>query len=262
MTPEDALIELLDRVAALQGKAALFTADELAQWPGETIAALKAQKLISKARPASSAVCPDCERECVMPVHTLLRESSNPASFIVCDKRSDINRVPVSTERLTQWRCSTDAVCGFVADSLGLRRSDKRAASSDLWEIGIATGDKRSQMLCLQTNGVLTLVAGNNAVPLAECVGYDDGAYSLDGAMIRQLVDASATADSRYTPTVHKREVRKHDTQAMYESWRKAYRELKRKRRNMSDVWYSQQIARMDIARDKSAETIRKNMKC
>ena len=39
-------------------------------------------------------------------------------------KRSDISRVPVATERLNQWRCDTDAVCGFVAGSLGLQRSD------------------------------------------------------------------------------------------------------------------------------------------
>src|ERR1700730_16437847 len=31
--------------------------------------------------------------------------------------------------------------------------------------------------------------------------------------------------------------------EAMYEAWRKAYRDLK-KRRNMTDVWYSQQIAK------------------
>jgi hypothetical protein len=32
------------------------------------------------------------------------------------------------------------------------------------------TGKKRSQMLCLRANEALELVAGNNAVPLAELV--------------------------------------------------------------------------------------------
>ncbi len=47
----------------------------------------------------------------------------------------------------------------------------------------------------------------------------------------------------------------------MYEAWRKAYRDLKKQRRNMSDVWYSRQIAKMNIANGRSAETIRKHMK-
>jgi hypothetical protein len=123
------------------------------------------------------------------------------------------------------------------------------------------TGDKRSQMLCLKTDGGLSLIAGNSAVPLAEFIGYQDNAYSLDGTMIRQMVDNATTADDRYTPTTAKREARKLDTQAMYESWRKEYRQLKKARKNMSNVWYSQQIAKLDIAQGRSADTIRKQMK-
>ncbi len=79
--------------------------------------------------------------------------------------------------------------------------------------------------------------------------------------MIRQLADSVTTADNRYTPSNAKREVRKLDTQAMYESWQKEYRELKKKHPNMSDTWYSGKIAKMDIAYGRSVETIRKNMK-
>jgi hypothetical protein len=86
--------------------------------------------------------------------------------------------------------------------------------------------------------------AGKNAVPLAELVGFRDGEYSVDPVMIRQLVDAATTADSRYTPSNARREARKVDTQVMYEDWRKVYRALKKQRPNLSDVWYSQQIAK------------------
>ncbi|MDD4073115.1 MAG: hypothetical protein PHY78_12210 [Desulfobacterales bacterium] len=259
--PQAALIELLGRVGASQGGAVLVNGEELSQWPSEAVKAMKSQRLIAKARPAASVICPGCERDCVMPVHTLPATAGAPASFIVCDKRCDINRVQVPIERLNQWQCSPDSVCGFVSASLGLRRSDKQGDSAGLWEIGIAFGNKRSQMLCLQGNGVLVLVAGSNMVPLAELIKYHDGAYSLDGAMIRRLVDAATTADNRYTPSNAKREVRKLDTQAMYESWKKAYRNLRKKRRDMSDVWYSQQIARTDVAHGRDAETIRKHMK-
>jgi hypothetical protein len=107
----------------------------------------------------------------------------------------------------------------------------------------------------------LALVATNNAVPLAELVGYRDGKYSVDGDMIRQVVDSVTTADPRYTPSNARREARKLATQALYEAWRKAYRDLKKQHRNMTGVWYSRRIEKMDIANGRSAETIRKHMK-
>jgi hypothetical protein len=261
MTPQAALIELLARVAARNGAAVLVSAEELSEWPAAAVAAMKSQKLLAKARPAVSVVCPGCEQECVMPVHTVSARPRDSASFIVCDKRDDINRVSVSADRLMQWRCDADAVCGFIAASLGLRRSDQHPADAGLLSIGKVSGNKRSQMLRHQPKGELALVAASNAVPLAELVGFRDGEYSVDGDMIRQLVDSSTAADPRYTPSNARREAWKLDTQAMYECWQKEYRDLKKQRRNMSDVWYSQQIAKQKIAAGRSAETIRKHMK-
>ena len=196
-----------------------------------------------------------------MPVHTVPATARSAVSFIVCDKRSDTNRVPVSAGRLIQWQCNAELVCGFIAASLGLRRSDRQTANADLWEIGVATGNKRSQMLCLQADGGLTLVVGGNKVPLAELIGFCDGQYSLDGDIIRRMVDAATTADNRYTPSQVKREARKLETQELHASWQKEYRELKRSKPGKSDSWYAQQIAKMDIAQQRDPETIRKNMK-
>lgn len=261
MTPQGVLIELLGRVGASQGAAVLVNDEELRQWPNAAVKAMKSQKLIVKARPASSAICPGCERNCIMPVHNMPATAGTPESFVVCDKRSDINRVAISAERLIQWKCNADMVSRFVATSLDLNLSNRQITGSGLWEIGMAFGDKRSQMLCLEANGTLDLVAGNNSVPLAEVIEYNDSSYSLDGSKIRNLVDSATTADPRYTPTNVKREARKLNTQAIYESWSKAYRKLRKKRPNMSDVWYSRKIAKMDLAKGRNAETIRKKMK-
>src|ERR1035437_7742042 len=261
MTPLNALLELLARLGASQGTAVLVSEEELGCWPVAAVQTMKSHKLLVKARPAASVVCPGCEQECAMPVHTLPAGTRRATSFVVCDKRSDINRVAVPSERLRQWRCSAEAVCGFVAQSLELRPSSQTRGSTGLWEIGLATGNRRSQMLCLQATSELELVAGNNAVPLAELVRYMPPSYVVDGTRVRQLVDTSTTGDSLYTPSNVRREARKLNTQAMYESWRKKYRMLKQRRPEMSDVWYSQQIAKMDIAKGHSAETIRKHMK-
>jgi len=260
MKPVDALIELLDRVGAKHGAAVLITDDELCQWPSEAVKAMKSQKLVTMARPAASAICPGCEHECVMPVHTVPAAARSAVSFIVCDKRSDINRVLVSAGRLIQWQCNAYLVCGFIATCLRLRRSDRQMAA-DLWEIGIASGNRRRQMLCLQADGELTLVVSGNKVPLAELIGFCDGQYSLDGAIIRRMVDVATTADNRYTPSEVKREARKLETQEMYASWQKEYRELKRSNPSKTDSWCAQKIAKMDIAKKRDSETIRKNMK-
>lgn len=261
MTPLDALLELLARVGASRDAAALVSEEELSEWPTEAVREFKSKKLLVKASPATSVVCSGCEQECVMPVHTLIHETRGPASFIVCDKRDDINRVPVTAERLKQWRCDIDAVCKFISRSLGLRPDSRRANGAGLLEIGIAAGDKRHQMLCLKADGELALIAGSTALPLAELVRYRESAFSIDNATIRQLVDSATTADNRYTPSNARREARKLDTHTMYESWQKEYRSLKKRRQEMSDVWYSQQIARMDIGKGRSAETIRKHMR-
>jgi hypothetical protein len=257
----DALIELLDRVGTNHGAAVLVNDDELRQWPSEAVKAMQSQRLVVKARPAPSAICPGCELQCVMPVNTVPAAARSAVSFIVCDKRNDTNRVPVSAGRLIQWQCNAELVCGFIAACLGLRRSDRQTATADLWEIGVATGNKRSQMLCLQANGGLTLVVGGNRVPLAELIVFGDGQYSLDDAMIRRMVDAATTADNRYTPSQVKREASKLKTQEMYLSWQKKYRELKRNNPGKTDSWCAQKIAKLDIAQGRDSETIRKNMK-
>lgn len=261
MTAIDAVIELLGRVGACEEAAVLVSEEELQQWPEAEVKAMKNQRLIIKARPASSAMCPGCEDSCVMPVHILPATTSKPSSFIVCDKRSDINRVPVPPGRLVQWQCNADLVSEFVVSSLGLRNLGRHRDRADRREIGMVSGDKRSQMLCIETSGTLDLVVGKSKIPLAELIEFHKGAYTLNVVSIRQLVDSATTADERYTPSNAKREARKLDTKAMYENWKRDYRQLRRRRPGMSDVWYSQQIAKMDVAQGRDAETIRKHMK-
>jgi len=58
-----------------------------------------------------------------------------------------------------------------------------------------------------------------------------------------------------------KRDARKRETQALYDSWRNQYWKLKKKHPDKSDSWYANRISRMEIAQGRSTETIRKNMK-
>lgn len=262
MNTHSALIELFQRLEATNDALVFVTDEELSQWPDPAVNAMKSQRLLTKSSPATSAVCPGCERECIMPVHFLPSSMiDSPPSFVVCDKRSDVNRVEIAAGSLIQWQSSIDSIHGFITACLGLNRRKKQKNRDGLLEIGFFSGKKHSQMICLQNNNELTMVAGNTKVPLTELIQYDNGVYSLKIDIVRQMVDSSTTVDKRYTPSNVKREARKLKTQERHRSWKKAYQTLKKKRPEMSDKWCSQQIAKMDIANDSSAETIRKNMK-
>ena len=261
MTPEAALVELLSRVGTLGDAAVTVNTEELNEWPAAAVAALKSQKLLRKARPAISVVCHGCEQECSMPVHTVPHANLPATSFVVCDKRSDTNRVAIPAARLAQWRCDVEAVCVFVVASLGLQRTTVQPTEIGLLPIGIARGHKRTQMLCLRVQSPLALVVGTGAMPLADVIGFVDGCFMVDQVVVRQLVDAATTADPRHTPSTVKREARKMDTQAIYVTWQKAYDALRKKSPGHSDVWYSQQIAKTPAGKGRDASTIKKHMK-
>jgi Transposase IS66 family len=180
MTPLDALLELLERVGASRGAAALVSEDELSRWPAEAMRELKAKKLLQTASPAVSVVCPGCEQECVMPVHTPPAETGAAASFVVCDKRDDINRVAVSAERVRQWRAPAASIADLITGLLGLRSPDAGAISSGRWEIGMLKGRKHSSHIVLISDGQLTLCVAGHTVALADVLTLEGDSFKLD----------------------------------------------------------------------------------
>ena len=122
MTARDALVELVARVGARGGETVRIRETDLRQWPMEAVSALRAHRLLVRARPAATVVCPGCEADCVMPVKTIPARPPGTALFIVCDERSDINRVALAVVHVRQWTCDGEAMARFVAGQLGLRR--------------------------------------------------------------------------------------------------------------------------------------------
>jgi hypothetical protein len=259
MTPEQVFADLMARVGAHPDSVVLVNEQDLADWPPDVVAALRAQGLLRKARDAASAVCPGCEQQCIMPVNTVKDETSRRGSFVVCDKRSDINRVPIPPEQLRQWRTDAEAVRRFVADSLSLRQTGERSREDGLTFVGVIQGTKRSQMLALRVSGDPALVVGGGTVPLCDLAKYEDGRFGLDAGPARKLADTTTT-DPRHMPTNARREARKLDTRAMYEGWQRQYRELRKEHPDKSDSWCAQRIAASSGGRQRDAETIRKHM--
>jgi hypothetical protein len=189
MTPQDAFCELLARLGASKGAAVLISGEELNHWPAVAIRAMKSRNLLVKARPAASVVCHGCEQECVMPVHTRPAETRIASPFIVCDKRSDINRVAVPIIRLEQWQASGRAIANLLAALLGLRSPDSGDTSTGRWEVGVFKGAKGSSHLVLLADGRLTLTLGGYSIPLADFLVLGDNGFTLDRRTLTRMVD-------------------------------------------------------------------------
>ena len=164
MTPVGVMIELVERLGASPDHVIRIDSRELTQWPSEAVSALKAQKIIRKARPASATLCPGCEQQCAMPVYTVQGSAAlsaeQPASFILCDRREDVNRVWISKDRLAQWRTSAGVLARFIADALSIPWKEERSGVKGVLEIGKISGDRHRQVLSLRTEGEMRLVIG------------------------------------------------------------------------------------------------------
>ena len=223
MTPEAALVELLERVGARHGAVAIVSDHELNAWPSAAVAAMKSQGLLTKARPASSAICPGCERECAMPVHVLTDKAREPAAFIVCDKRSDINRVAVPVSCLERWQASGDSIATMLSGLLGLHRSGASGTDATRWEVGMLKGAKHSSHLVLVADSKLTLTLAGHSVPLADVLMLEDDAFKVDRRLLTRLVDQPVAGAGDVESATHRRERLKKRVQAVKNKGVKAF---------------------------------------
>ena len=256
--PEAVLRDLGARVCVFPRQGVRIDSRELARWPGEAVSALKSQKLLRRAQPARGTVCPGCGMQCAMPVERGPRPSM---PWVVCDKRGDINRVPVAVDRLAQWRTSADILGRAVAGGLSIHWRGLQAEEGRAMEIGLAPAGNRRRMLKLRFEGELALAAGSSALPLPEVLRFGEGGYRMDDTRIRRWLNAAKDEEASYSASRIRSEARKLDTRKKHKGWQKAYRVLRRKKPGMTGVWYSRKIARSDLGAGHRPETIRKNMK-
>jgi len=124
-----------------------------------------------------------------MLVHTLVDKSRIPDSFVVCDKRDDINRVAVPGSLLEQWQANGAAIAELLADLLGLRRPDTSDMKLGRWEVGVLKGARHSSHVVLRANGGLTLSFAGHLVPLADVVILEGVSFKIEKRKLVRLVD-------------------------------------------------------------------------
>jgi hypothetical protein len=203
---ENLLFELMARISSQQGGCVYINNEELKEWPSDTLETFKSQRLLTKARPAQSALCPGCERDCVMPVDILTGHSDESRAFIVCDKRSDMNRVKVPIDRIEQWQASADSIADLLAKLLGLNHSNSHSVVPDRWEIGVFKGTKHSGHLVLNAGDQLELTLAGHTIPLAEALSFDSQCFKVDKRKLAKLVDNPAQGGGDVESATQRRE--------------------------------------------------------
>lgn len=209
MTADMVLIELLECIAASKGAAAFINTLEINQWPSDLVTAIKFHRILEKASPAKSAICPGCERSCIMPVNTLTNQSNITTAFIVCDKRSDINRVSISLDHIDQWQASGYLLAKLIAKLLDLP-IPVNSLNTTGWEIGIMRGSQHSSYLTLTDDIKLLIQSTGNQFSLIELIKFVNGAFKIDKNKIIRAIDKPATsAGSIKSATQRRKEIKK-----------------------------------------------------
>lgn len=261
MTLDDVLRELIGCLGARDD--CVIGWEQTRRWPKGALDVFQKAGWLKLMAPATTVECQGCEENCFMPVQFSPAPAGQAAApYVACETRSEMGKVKIPHARLQQWQITQSQIARWISTALHLRGKPEKDAASALFRLGNVQGKQRLAELHLDLNEPVSLKTSGHTLPLSEIMFIADGQPGIDGAAVLAMVNLPpATADNRYTPSNARREARKLDTQAMYESWQKEYRDLKKKHRNKSDVWCSQQIAKKDIANSRNAETIRKNMK-
>jgi hypothetical protein len=189
MMPQAVLIEILERIGANNGAATFISNQELSEWPSDLITSMKSHGLITSAPPATNTVCPGCERSCFMPV---VYQINAPTAFIVCDKRSDTNRVSIPPDHIERWQASGCSLSKLLAKLLELPVPVTNTSNSCRWEIGVFRGSKHSNHLVLTADSKLVMLATGHQLALDELLTYVNGTFKIDRRKIIRAVDNPA----------------------------------------------------------------------
>ncbi|MEX0943207.1 MAG: hypothetical protein WD002_11765 [Pseudomonadales bacterium] len=257
-----ALGRLLAALEAGKGRAQLHY-DEVQGWGQSATEAFLGYGLIQPASSANMIECVGCEERCYTDVVLQGQGTDRMRAFVVCEvphKQAEMGRVPVQLERLQQWASDTRMLARFMARQLGLEPDQVQVTEAGVLRLGMMPGSKGRRWVSLLPSP-LSLEINQQRVLLNEVLFVSGGEINLDKLRIKAMLAKEPEASGKaYTPSTDRRESRKQQTQAMYQDWLDAYAKLIKEHPNRPKTWYAHKIARLDIAKGKSSETIRKRL--
>ena len=260
MTLEDVLQELLSCLGS-EGDC-IIDWQQVRHWPDGAIDTFIKAGWLKFTASANTVECGGCDEYCIKPVHVLPGLNGKSATaFVACDEREDMGRVKIPLAYLQQWQFTVAQLAKWVAVQLGIKGKPELDKITGVYKLGNVQGKKRLGLVELDFAGAVSLKISGYALLLSEAVIVEGDHIGIDRLAVLDMVDLLPAAEKdKYQPSIARREARKLDTQAMYESWQKAYRKFKRDNPSMKDTEIARKIAKIKIAQGRDTETIRKNM--
>lgn len=207
LTPAAALAEVLARLGASPTRAMVLSGHELQGWPADAVAVLKAHGVLRPGKPGVTAVCPGCEAACVMPVQERVRAGRPAAAFVVCDKRDDINRVPLDGAHLERWRVDSRTLGGALAVLLGGSECQPLPADAQRLRLGVVSGraDKAAVHLHFDDLGRVLLDVAGHELEAGLVLALQGDRLVLDTRHLARCVDAPAGGTALSAETAEQR---------------------------------------------------------
>jgi hypothetical protein len=173
----------------------VVSSDELQQWPVDAVAAFKAHGALRPGKPSDTAVCPGCERACVMPVQQRQQPTRPAAAFVVCDKRDDLGRVALTAAHLERWRVDGQTLGDALAGLLDTSACHPVPGVSFLYRLGVVEGaaDKAPVQLRFEESGRAVLEVAGHSVELAAVLKVAGTKLALDTRHLARCADAPAS---------------------------------------------------------------------
>lgn len=209
MTATEALGELIARLGASPGRALAFSAADLQRWPADAVSAFKTQGVFRPGKPGDTAVCPGCERACVMPVQQRQRAGAM-AAFVVCDRRDDIGRVSVAPVLLERWRVDAHTLADALAGLLGAGACHPVPGEASAFRLGVVVGaaDKATVHLRFGNQGDACLEVAGHSLELTSVLGIRAGKLALDTLHLGRCADTPASGAALVAETPAQRTAR------------------------------------------------------
>ena len=184
----DLIAALLDRLGTAHPAPAMFSNDEIIDWPDGALDQLVKDGVARPTNRADSIVCPGCEWLCHKPV--IVRSTGAGLRAVIrCDEEPSHGPISVSLARLTRHEITAATIAATVARLLNLS-APKPSISGSIFGLGTINGRNGSRdVLLVAQDCSLLLVVGNQREPLAKFLIWGMSGFTIDRAMVVRLAN-------------------------------------------------------------------------
>ena len=234
-------------------------------WQEQAFKLMLNNKLIVPTSRATNFQCQLCTNRCTLDVIPQEYPNKNTRYYAVCEDPvmyEQVGRMTIPPEQLKQWKISIKQVAVLIADLLGLSPDINHRAEQKSIALGALQSKAAGRKSVVLNVEPLSLLVNQSELPINELLYFESDKLTLDRDKINHALNLKTSPTVKtYRANTDKKEQKKANTQAMYQSWQDEYERLKRKTPNKTKGWYAYKISKLAIAQGKSEATIKRMLK-